>query len=1024
MSSSRVPSTCKWAVSGWACGAVAGLTVTIAPISSCAAVLPSLPVRSDASAWIAQSQTTEAEAAQRLESLIEEAKKLEASGAIQEAIIRWEKILAMSEKSLEPQHPRNATILDNLALLYDNQGLYGEAELLFKRSLAIREEALGPEHPDTTGSLNNLALLYEKQGRYGEAEPLYKRSLVISEKVLGPEHSRNATILNNLAVLYNKQGRYGEAEPLYKRSLGIREKVLGPEHPDTAGSLNNLAGLYHDQGRYGEAETLYKRSLVISVKVLGPEHPGNASMLNNLASLFNKQGRYGEAEFLYKLSLGIREKVPGPKHPDTAASLNNLAGLYLNQDRYGEAELLFMRSLAIRENVLGPEHPDTAGSLNDLAGLYLIQDRYVAAEPLYKRSLAIREKVLGPKHPDTAASLNNLAGLYLDQGRYGEAETLYKRSLAIGEKALGPGHPSNTAILVNLAASFLLESNSTAATPLSARLNRSQSDWLRLELPVQPREFRSALLAAQPDGIAINFALLDLDPTSAPLALETRLNRQGLLAEIEQRQRLVFGSTTQTRQLGERLAALDRQLASVSISPSQRDGLRSQRQQLEGELNRLLPALRIDAVSTNQVAAALKELAPQGLLVEFQKYRPLKRDRSGKGQWGDPRYVALLLHPDGRIAAIPLGPAAPIDQAIALAHDASATNQGDASSLWAKVTTLLFKPLQPQLAGVRDLFISPDSELNRIPFAALPVGDGSSQLLSEVLQLRILTTGRDLVRLNTPAPAGASAAVVMANPQFDARGRRSVPANSSLASASATPRQQRSAAQQAGRRQWDPLPATEKEAKALAPLLKADKPITGDAATSSLALALKSPRILHIASHGFFDPEQPAADKQRPTGGQRLGLANPSPLSEDPLLRSGIVLAGANHPDADPNDDGHLTAAEITGMDLRLTELVTLSACETGLGSVRSGEGVYGLQRALTVAGSRSTLLSLWKVDDEATAAFMTEFYRRLLAGEGRADALRNTQAAFRTHSNKLYQDVYVWGAFQLTGDWRPLSAR
>ena len=103
---------------------------------------------------------------------------------------------------------------------------------------------------------------------------------------------------------------------------------------------------------------------------------------------------------------------------------------------------------------------------------------------------------------------------------------------------------------------------------------------------------------------------------------------------------------------------------------------------------------------------------------------------------------------------------------------------------------------------------------------------------------------------------------------------------------------------------------------------------------------------------------------------------------------------------------------------------MTLSACETGLGSVRSGEGVYGLQRALTVAGSRSTLLSLWKVDDEATAAFMTEFYRRLLAGEGRADALRNTQAAFRTHSNKLYQDVYVWGAFQLTGDWRPLSAR
>ena len=264
----------------------------------------------------------------------------------------------------------------------------------------------------------------------------------------------------------------------------------------------------------------------------------------------------------------------------------------------------------------------------------------------------------------------------------------------------------------------------------------------------------------------------------------------------------------------------------------------------------------------------------------------------------------------------------------------------------------------------------------------------------------------------------------MANPQFDARGRRSFAGSGPALTTSASTRQQHSAAQQAGRRQWAPLPATEKEAQVLAPLLKAEKPITGDAANESRALALKSPRILHIATHGFFNSEKPAEAKQRLAGGELLGVANPSPLSEDPLLHSGIVLAGANHPDADPNDDGHLTAAEVTGMDLRNTELVTLSACETGLGSVHSGEGVYGLQRALTVAGSRSTLLSLWKVGDGATAAFMAEFYKRLMAGEGRADALRNTQAAFRTHSNELYRDVYVWGAFQLTGDWRPLSAR
>ena len=133
------------------------------------------------------------------------------------------------------------------------------------------------------------------------------------------------------------------------------------------------------------------------------------------------------------------------------------------------------------------------------------------------------------------------------------------------------------------------------------------------------------------------------------------------------------------------------------------------------------------------------------------------------------------------------------------------------------------------------------------------------------------------------------------------------------------------------------------------------------------------------------------------------------------------MFAGANRPDANPSDDGYLTAAEATAMDLEGTELVTLSACETGLGGVQSGEGVYGLQRSLAVAGARSTLLSLWKVDDYLTVAFMERYYKRLKAGEGRADALRNTQNDFRDNKNSNYHDIRVWGAFQLSGDWRAL---
>jgi CHAT domain-containing protein len=144
----------------------------------------------------------------------------------------------------------------------------------------------------------------------------------------------------------------------------------------------------------------------------------------------------------------------------------------------------------------------------------------------------------------------------------------------------------------------------------------------------------------------------------------------------------------------------------------------------------------------------------------------------------------------------------------------------------------------------------------------------------------------------------------------------------------------------------------------------------------------------------------------------------------DPMLRSGIVLAGANHPDADPTDDGYLTAAEAITLKLDGTELVVLSACNTGQGDVHTGEGVYGLQRSLTVAGARSTLLSLWKVDDAATAEFMTRFYKRLKGGEARSDALAATQQEFRDGlaGNGEWKDPYYWAAWQLVGDWRPIK--
>ena len=266
-------------------------------------------------------------------------------------------------------------------------GKYSQAIPLAQRLLAEMEKAHGPDHRDVAAALNNLALLYGDQGRDAEAEPLYKRALAILEKVSGLDSAEVAPELNNLAALYQRQERFADAEPLFKRALAIREKSLGSGHPDLGQSLNNLATLYEKQGRHTDSEPLFKRALAIYQKAAGPEHPAVATLLNNLGQVDKVQGRTAEAEPLIKHSLAIREKVLGPDHPDVARSLNNLADLYERQGRLADAEPLYQRALAVRERAVGPDHPDTATSTNNLALLYRTEGRTADALPLVQRMI-------------------------------------------------------------------------------------------------------------------------------------------------------------------------------------------------------------------------------------------------------------------------------------------------------------------------------------------------------------------------------------------------------------------------------------------------------------------------------------------------------------------------------------------------------------------------------------------------------------------------------------------------------------
>ena len=922
--------------------------------------------------------------------------------------------LAINETALRPNHRDVTTSLNELALLYQDQGKYSKAEPLHIRALTIREKALGPDHPDVATSLNNLALLYDNQGKYSKAEPLYVRALAINKKALGPEHPDVATSLNNLAGLYKVQGKYSKAESLLIRALAINEKALGPDHPDVATSLNNISMLYSDQGKYSKVESLYVRALAIREKALGPDHPDVATSLNNLALLYDNQGKYINAGYNYMRSLAILQKVFGPDHPSVALGLNNLGLLYQKQSKLKKAESLYVRSLAIKEKALGPDHPDVAISLSSLASIHHEQGEYSKAESSALRSLSIWQKALGPNHPDVASGFHNLARLYQIQGKYSKAESLYSRALAIREKALGPDHPYVATSLNNIAMLSLFKSDYPKAIIKLRRGISIQSAWLNRELPFLPDQARSAQIKTMGSAWQIPFGITDKLPTARELALNTRLNRQGLLQEIQQRQALLLSTSGALKEKIQDLQSVIQQLSSVSLPQAKRAVLQEQRNLLQGDLYRELPNLAIEAVSISDVA---KALPPDGVLVEFQKYQPFDIRKSRSKQWGNAQYLALVLKPNGSISSVNLGPAAAIDATIHRGLTATAQDFSDAPEIWAKLSKQVLQPLLPHLLGSKQWFLSLDGELNRVPFAAIPAPQKSGIPLAEAVQLRLLTTGRELLRLQKPN-ANSSAALVMANPSYNLQATAPATENSIAMPAE---NQRRSAAIDS--KQWQPLPATEQEGSQIAALLSSPL-ISGTKATTTALLQQQGPKVLHIATHGFFvaDQETKATNPLRAI--QEDSFQVKGLRQEDPQLRSGLVLAGANQPTLDPNDDGYLTSAEALDLNLKGTELVVLSACSTGQGDVRTGEGVYGLQRSLTVAGARSTLLSLWKVDDAATAEFMLRFYKRLKAGDGRSDALAAVQKEFRDGAagNGQWKEPYYWAAWQLVGDWKPIQ--
>jgi tetratricopeptide (TPR) repeat protein/CHAT domain-containing protein len=940
----------------------------------------------------------------------------------------YQRALAILEKIHGEEHLALAKTLNNLGLLYTDMGQYRKGEPLLQRALRISEKGLGKDHPDVAMTVVTLGKQYHLQGQYSKAEPLFRRALRIYEKVYGEEHPKVALCLNNLGLLYTEQGLYKQAEPSYQQALRIREKVLGEEHPDVAQSLNNLALLYQAQGGYGKAEPAYQRALRIYEKALGQGTPDFARSLNNLALLYAEQGLYGKAEASYKRALRIREQLLGGEHPEVAQTLNNLGLLYYQQEQFGKAEPLFQRALRIYEKVHGDEHPHVADALDNLANLYADQGQQGKAERLYQRALRMRETVLGKQHPKVAAGLANLAVLYLTRGDLREAVPLCQRALSIFTKAFGEDHPRVADSLHNLAIVEASQEHWEEAADLLQRQRRAVLRYLGRELPTLSQQEQLLFLGVTDRKRLDHALLLGLDRLSDPhlvaltaglllnskaVAQQTLTRRARLEQDAEDVER---GPLVQEiRTLRRRQSALA--LATQPNDPGERRLLHDQiEEQLRMAEGRLARAGGIDLSPAPWVTVEVvrKELPTDAVLVEFASFgSTFVSDKVPRG-----RYAAWIISPAGQgdVRLIDFGGPAAIDEAVrkvrkaladapsAIERDGEVVAEKALRTPLAELAKLVLEPLLPHIGKHKRWLLSPDGQLWLVPWATLPVS--ADHYAAEQHSIRLLVCGRDLV--TTPQSVEPTRPLLLADPDFG-------PAESGdgvVGLKALLPLVK-------------PLPGTRREAAAIKMPLAAytgrtPRLILGaEASKATFREKAVRPRVLVLSTHGYFLQEPELNERERPLhldDSSRALRRMEMPLTANPLLRCGLLLAGANRRDGNANE-GVLTGLEVVSTDLRGCELVVLSACETGVGEVRNGEGVAGLRQAFQLAGAKGVLASLWCVDDKSTARQMGDFFAALADGKDQAEALRQAQLheieSRRKRNGAAHP--YYWAAFALT---------